>query len=136
MAQNIYGRRQETASYLEGAKRMLEVAELTQQGGYFVSTVNRAYYAFFYAANAALSSQGMAHREHDGAFHGFEEYFVRRGLIEESFGERYGRVLDARKVADFEIHAVTTPERARETIEYARRFVIRVETMLHDEGWL
>jgi uncharacterized protein (UPF0332 family) len=136
MTENIYGRRQETASYLQRAKRVLEVAELTQQGGFFVSTVNRAYYAFFYAANAALASQGMAQREHDRAFDSFEEYFVQPGLIEESFGQRYGRVLDACKLADFEIHAVPMPEQARETIIYARRFVDRVETMLHDEGWL
>ena len=136
MTQNIFGRRQETSLFLERAKRMIEVAELTQQRGFFISTVNRAYYAFFYAANASLSSQGMAHREHDGAFYGFEEYFVRRGLIEESFGELYGRILDARKLADFEIREVTTAEQARESIEDARRFVSRVQTMMQEEGWL
>jgi uncharacterized protein (UPF0332 family) len=136
MTQNIFGRRQETLLYLQRAKRMIEVAELTQQSGFFISTVNRAYFAFFYAASAALSSQGMAHREHDGAFYGFEEYFVRRGLIEESFGELYGRILDACKLADFEIREVTTAERGQSAIEDARRFVSRVEIMMQEEGWL
>ena len=136
MNQSFFDRREGTTLYLERAKRMIEVAELTQQGSFFVSTMNRAYYACFYAASAALSSQGMARRDHDGAFYGFEEYFVRRGLIEESFGELYGRILDAWKLADFEIREVTTAEQAQGAIEDARRFVSRVQTMLQEEGWL
>jgi len=136
MTQNIFSQRQETSLYLERAKRMLEVAELILNSGFFASTINRAYYAFFYAANAALASQGMAHSEHSGAIYGFEEYFVRRDLIEDEFGQQYGRVLDERNLADFEIREEFTADQARTTIEDARQFVIRVEKLLKEEGWL
>ena len=43
---------------------MLLVAETILQQGFLTTAVNRAYYAIFYAANALLSTKGIARRKH------------------------------------------------------------------------
>ena len=61
---------------------MLAVAERNLDDGFYASAVNRAYYyAIFYAANAMLSTQGLARSKHSRVISAFREHFVKPGLI-------------------------------------------------------
>ncbi len=64
MTETHQARRREVALYIERANEALEVAAHNLDDGFYAASVNRAYYAVFYAANAMLSTQGLTPRKH------------------------------------------------------------------------
>ena len=124
------------ASYLARAHQMLDTSRLTLDHGDFITTVNRAYYAVFYAANAMLATQHMERSKHSGVIATFREHFVKTGLIESEYSDWYGALLDTRQRGDYSLEAMLGEARARELLEQAGQFVSRVERYLRDEGFL
>ena len=128
--------RREAGLYLEHARQMLEVAERNLADCFYGSSINRAYYAIFYAANAILASQGLSRSKHSGVIATFRLHFVKPGLIETEYGDIYGRVMDDRHISDYDVEALIEADRARADLDDARRFVDKVEHYLKEGGWL
>jgi uncharacterized protein (UPF0332 family) len=122
--------------YMEHAREMLEVAAHNIADGFWGSAINRAYYAIFYAANALLATRGLARSKHSGVIAAFRERFVKSGLIEVEYSDIYGRVMDNRRVSDYEIEIPVDAEAAEKDLSDAQRFVEQVEQLLQQEGWL
>lgn len=118
------------------ADEMLRAAEHNLAGGFYSSTVNRAYYAIFYAANALLSTQGLSRGKHSGVIAAFRRHFVKPGLIEAEYSDIYGRVMDNRHTGDYEVDVAIDPQVAEDDLGDAQRFVARVKHYLEQEGWL
>jgi len=126
----------EVSLYLQHAREMLEVAQHNLADGFHSSAINRAYYAIFYAANALLSTQGLARSKHSGVIAAFRQLFVKPGLIEPEYGDIYGRVMDDRHISDYDIELPVELEQAQADRQDAQQFVDRVEQYLKESGWL
>ena len=133
----LFAQRDEVALYVEHAQQMLQVADHNLADDFYASAVNRAYYAIFYAANALLTTKGLSRSKHSAVIATFRQHFVKPGLIEAEYSDIYGRVMDDRHKADYEIiESTVDPARAQTDLEDAGRFVGRVERYLKQEGWL
>ena len=64
-------------SLIEKARRYLRSAELLIGDGDYDSAVSRAYYAMFYAAEAALLKKGMTFSSHKAVISAFGQHFVK-----------------------------------------------------------
>ena len=128
--------RQEIVLYMNQAHQMLTVAAHNLNNDFYTSAINRAYYAIFYAANAMISTQGLARSKHSGVIAAFRRCFVKPGLIEPEYSAIYGRLMDDRHVSDYDIDTTIAPERVKANVQEARQFVERIETYLRREGWL
>lgn len=136
MSASEQGSAYEVNLYVEHARQMLDVAASNLAHGFPGSTVNRAYYAIFYAANALLRTKGISRSKHSGVISAFREHFVKPGPIEVEYSDIYGRVMDNRQVSDYDVEVSTDPEVAADDLRDARRFVDRSEAHLRKEGWL
>lgn len=67
--------------YLQGSQDALASARYNLDGGFYGVAVNRAYYAFFYAATALLLALDMTRSKHAGVLAAFREHFVKPGLF-------------------------------------------------------
>jgi uncharacterized protein (UPF0332 family) len=134
--EELLTRRHDAALYIEHAHQMLVVAEHNLGDGFYSSAVNRAYYAIFYAANALLSTQGLARSKHSGVISAFREHFVKPGLVEVEYSDIYGRVMDHRQVGDYDLDLNIEYEQAYHDLHDAERFLQQVEHWLKREGWL
>ncbi len=65
------------------------------------STVNRIYYAMFYAVNALLITKGLSSSKHSGVRALFNKEIVNKGLIERQWGELYSDMFDRRQKGDY-----------------------------------
>jgi len=136
-ADELFAPRDEVALYVEHAQQMLQVADHNLADGFYASAINRAYYAIFYAANALLATKGLSRSKHSAVIATFRQHFVKPGLIEDEYSDIYGRVMDDRHKADYDIvESTVDPVRAQTDLEDARHFVKRVERYLKQEGWL
>lgn len=136
MAEEIIAQCEEIELYMRHADKMLHIAAHNLDQEFYGTVVNRAYYAIFYAANALLVMRGLSRSKHSGVIAAFRQHFVKPGLIEAEYSRIYGRLMDDRHKADYDLEADVEPERATEDIESARSFVVRVRRQLQQEGWL
>ena len=136
-ADELFAQRDEVALYVQHAQQMLQVADHNLADGFYASAINRAYYAIFYAANALLATKELTRCKHSGVIAAFRQHFVKPGLIKPEYSDIYGRVMDDRHKADYDIiESTMDPAQAQTDLEDAQRFVRRLERYLKQEGWL
>jgi uncharacterized protein (UPF0332 family) len=117
---------------LEKAQRALEgaAANLTRDDAEIVT--NRAYYACFYAASAALLGVGERPKTHSGVLRRFRFHFVRAGPLEAAVGDLLGVALDARQRSDYDTAAITDLRAAADLLADAERFVAAVRVIVEE----
>lgn len=119
---------------LRRAKESIVEAELMAQSGHWNTSVNRLYYACFYAASALLLHQGRSASKHSGVLSMFNQEFVRTGTISRETARIYQLLFDSRQEADY-LDLVDFQERqVRPWIDDARRFLQSVEVLLPGSG--
>ena len=123
----------EIEDLLDRAKRNLRVAGDIFGGDDYDIAISRAYYAMFYAAEAALLSRGVARSRHSGVIAAFNEYFVSTGLLPDIPARALPGAFDQRNQADYGNEAVSE-EQARVLLRDAERFVEAVDGLLKSQS--
>ena len=70
--------REAVAIYMDGARDAVASARYNLDGEFYGVAVNRAYYAFFYAATALLLTLDMTRSKHSGVLPSFESSLSNR----------------------------------------------------------
>jgi uncharacterized protein (UPF0332 family) len=127
---------EEIQQYMTQAQYMLSVAQDNLEADHFGSSINRSYYAVFYAASALLSAIGEARAKHQGVLGAFRQHFIKNGLWSVEFSHIYGRILADRERSDYDIFLPVSHADAEVDLQDARRFVAEAEKWLAGKGWL
>jgi len=98
------------------------------------SSLNRAYYACFYAATAVLISEGRQFVKHAGVRSALHKYLIHPGRLPKELGDAYDNLMNVRQQADYEAVVSWTPEQATEAIEAAERIVAALRILLPSGG--
>ena len=112
------------------ARRALETARAVLKLGDAEAAVNRAYYAAFHAATAALLSVGEAPKTHAGAHQRFHLHFVASGRLSRAQGETLRHAFELRQRADYEAFTVFDEAATANLIADVEGFVETVVTLL------
>jgi uncharacterized protein (UPF0332 family) len=115
---------------IEKAGRYLRSAELLIQDADYDSAVSRAYYAMFYAAQAALLKKGMTFSSHKAVIFAFGRYFVKTGIFEKEMGKDLNVIFDERQLGDYEPMFSISQDDARRATEAAQGFVAQIAAWL------
>ena len=121
--------------YMARSRQAIETGKLVLAHEDFITAVNRAYYAIFYAANALLATKGLERSKHSGVIAAFRQHFIKTGIIEPEFSDFYGQAMDERHNADYEL-ATLSFETASENLDHAERFVQQIKMILTEQGIL
>jgi uncharacterized protein (UPF0332 family) len=122
------------SEYLQKARRALSGARLLLQAGDTEGACNRAYYAMFDAAHAALISAGVENPEepiktHSGLIGAFGRHFVLGNHLAAEHGESFNKIQRLRQLADYTGEPVTVVDGAW-ALERAESFVRAVTEKL------
>lgn len=119
--------------WLERAARAIATARLALVDGDPAAASNRAYYAIFYTARAALIAVGQAERAegktHSGIISAFHEFAVKPGVVPASVGPLFTREFKRRVEADYEGEDVS-PASGQDAIANAQAFLDQVSVAL------
>ncbi|MDR3222891.1 MAG: HEPN domain-containing protein [Methanobrevibacter sp.] len=63
------------------SEKTFEVAKLLFENGYYGDSINRVYYAMFYAAKALLAKKNIFPKIHKGTVNMFSKEFVKTSII-------------------------------------------------------
>jgi uncharacterized protein (UPF0332 family) len=64
-------------------------------------TVNRLYYAAFYAVSAALLERQLSFKKHTGVRATFHREFIKTGLLDVRWGKLYDQLFEDRQEGDY-----------------------------------
>lgn len=92
--------------------------------------VSRAYYAAFYAAQAALIGKGLSSKTHQGLIQLFSAHFIKTGILDKKLGSILVELKDDREKGDYEIYSTLDKGDAYEALLRATNFVKSIEGYL------
>jgi uncharacterized protein (UPF0332 family) len=79
----------------------LEEARLLLDAGRISGSVNRLYYACFYAVSALLLTQGQSSSKHSGVRALFDREWVNSGKVPREVGRFYRKLFNSRQQGDY-----------------------------------
>ncbi len=115
---------------LEKAKNTLSYAKSYIDDTTLDSTVNRIYYAMFYAVNALLITKGLYSSKHSGVRSIFNREIVNKGLIEKKWGEFFADMFDRRQKGDYKDFMKFEKQDIEEWLKKSEEFINKIEQLL------
>jgi len=114
------------AHRLERARETLDEARLLLNAGHANATVNRLYYACFYAVSALLLADGISTSRHAHLRSVLHRDYVRSGLIPQESGKHFDLLFDSRQESDYADWVVFETDDIRSWMERTELFVRHV----------
>ena len=118
------------ATWLDMAEDKLDHARRIFEIGLYDDAISRAYYAMFYAAKAALLSEGVDLRKHSSSVTKFRELFVVTGRVDAEYLRYLGRAQSARERSDYAPFVPPSKEGAEEILQAASAFIKKIKEIL------
>lgn len=120
---------------LEKAQRSFDAAEALLERGDTDFAVSRAYYGFFYVAQAMLRSEGVDPSSHGQVIGRYGLLFARTRRMDPQFHRLLNRAFQLRQGADYQEaeFALETAE-VQEIIDGGRRFLAAATDLLSNPG--
>lgn len=91
------------------------------------STVNRIYYAVFYAVSGLLLTKQLSSPKHSGVKALFNREFINTGLVEIEWGKFYSDMLDNRQEGDYKDFVEFQKEEVKVWLDKAELFIEEIE---------
>ena len=115
---------------LRQAGETLQEAKGLYQMSFWRGTINRSYYAMFYAVLALAVLRQQVTSKHSGVIAFFDREFVRTGVFPKELSRSFHRAFESRQTNDYGEIFTVTEEEAKQTLEEAGTFVSAVKNYL------
>ena len=127
---------EECRNLIQKADRSLTAAQRNHDAGDHDFASSRAYYATYYAINAALLSENVTSSKHSGNISEFNRLFLKPGTFPKEYGKLINRLFSDRQIADYESGLSISTAEARADIAAAREIVEAIRSYLSGKGLL
>ena len=117
---------------LSRSRSTLEEGEALLNQGFFSGSVNRFYYAAFYAAKAVFAIKNLDSSKHSGAIALFNEHFVRTGIIDKDVAKAFSRSFERRQDSDYEDFSFPTEKEAASLKDQVEAFIDACEKIFKE----
>ena len=117
---------------LEKSRRSLDAARALAERHDFDFAISRAYYAMFYAAEAALLQMGYSFSKHSAVIAAFGTHLAKPSLVPQHLHRDLQRAFERRSVADYDTEDVYSDEAADDVLAEAEAFVEHVSRFVKD----
>lgn len=116
---------------MNNAKETLETAKLCTDHKRYKDTINRSYYAAFYAVKAVLALEEKDFKRHKDAVAYFNQNYVATGLFDREIGKRLGRLKRKREASDYDDFYVASYDEANEQYKAAESIIDAIQSFLN-----
>jgi uncharacterized protein (UPF0332 family) len=118
---------------LSEAQETLREAEILLEKSAFRGSVNRSYYAMFYAVLGFLATRGLGMSKHSGVIGLFDREFVKTGIFPKELSRSLHRAFDERQANDYGEMLLPDQSLAIELLQQAQVFVNAIEKQIRLE---
>jgi uncharacterized protein (UPF0332 family) len=121
---------EEIRKLMDIAHENLNSAKILFQNGLYRDAISRAYYAMYHSAKAVLLTKDVIPKKHAGVISMFGLHFVNKGFVEEVYANAIAKAYNLRVKSDYDAFYEPKKDEAEDVIEWAEKFVERVEKLL------
>jgi len=115
---------------LSQARETLQEAEGLFHLSLWRGTINRSYYAMFYAVLALAVLRQQVTSKHSAVMAFFDREFVRSGIFPKELSQTFHRAFESRQNNDYGEVFMVSDEEAKQAVRDAQTFVIAVENYI------
>lgn len=118
---------------LERSRESLRAAEIMVENSMFTFSMNRVYYAMFYAVQALLVSRKVSFSKHGQVKSYFNREIIKTGIFPTEMGRLYNKAFEYRQKFDYVDYSSPDRKMVSEYLEKARGFVRNIQEYLQQE---
>lgn len=119
---------------MQNAKETLNAASLCLEQKLYKDTINRCYYAAFYAVKAVLALEEVDFKRHKDAVAYFNKTYVATEIFSKEIGRKLGRLKQERESSDYDDFYIASLSETTEQLETAKKIVLAVQEYLTVKG--
>lgn len=108
-----------SAYRLQEANDSLKVAENCLKGNFYKDSINRSYYAAFYAVKSVLALNTVDFKRHKDVMAYFNKEYVASGIFPREIGRLLGMMQRVREKSDYDDFYIASKEKAEEQFKSA-----------------
>jgi len=108
----------------------LREAETMIDHQFWNASVNRVYYACFYAVSGLLLEKGVDSSTHKGLRQMFGLHFVQKGIVSKEYGKFFSDLFDRRQTGDYDDFITFDKETALNLFSTGRDFVKEITALI------
>lgn len=127
---------QELQLMIQKADRSISAARRHIEAGDYDFASSRAYYAAFYAMQAALLTKDLSPAKHAGVIRSFNQHFIKTGIFPVEFSKFISRLLRARQTGDYMFDLSINEDQARFDVQLAENVLEAIGDYLRHEGFI
>ena len=123
--------RQELVKYrITKARETFNEVSLHVENKLWNTSINRLYYACYYAVIALLVDKDIHAQTHSGVRQMFGLHFVKSGLIDKESGKFYTDIFDLRQTGDYDDYIDFKKEDVLDLVGPANELISKIEILL------
>lgn len=115
-------------------KDSLEVAEWTFAQNLYKDSINRSYYAAFYAIKTVLAVEEIDFKRHKDVMGYFNKTYVATEKISKELGRKIGKLQQIREKSDYDDFYLASKEIAKRQVDTAKQVIEEVVMFLDKLG--
>ena len=124
------GKNPEALAEIARAEKTLLAAKSLYESDFYEDSLSRCYYAVLHAGKSVLLEKGINAKSHEALKRLFGKELIEPNEIEKDYAIIFREEQDERLLADYDITFVPEPERVKERIEDAQKFIDRMKKYL------
>ena len=117
---------------LEKARNCIEVSKLNLDNDFLSDSVNRSYYAIFYAARAIMALDGIDRKKHSGVISYFQESYIKTGIFTKELSNIIQDAFNMRQITDYQDFFVMGYDDAVEQLKGAEKFCSEIKIYIEE----
>lgn len=118
---------------LSQSEDSIKVAKMSYENGLFKDSINRSYYACFYAIKAVLALEKIDFKRHKDVIGYFNKTYVATDKFPRELGRKIGMLKQLREKSDYDDFFIAGKEEAELQIETAESMFDGVKRFIGDE---
>ncbi len=115
---------------VDRALESIEESTLLLENGHLHSSVNRLYYACFYAVSGLLLTEGLSSARHSGVIALFERHWIKTEKVPKELGLLYRRLFNRRQKGDYDDLVTFLPADIETWIGEVKTFVAAISDFI------
>lgn len=116
---------------LEQARESLKASEIMLNNDMLRDSINRSYYAAFYAIKAVLAIEEKDFKRHKDVMAYFNKIYVATEKFPKELGRMIAKLQQLREKSDYDDFFIASKERAEQQILAAEKVITEVECFLN-----
>lgn len=108
---------------IDTARETLNVAKECLENKHYKDSINRSYYASFYAARAILALERIDFKRHKYVIAYFNKNYVATGIFEKDIGRKLARLQQKREQSDYDDFFIASKEEAQKQYNNAENII-------------